>query len=270
MAGLLQFETLITFVQEQSILHRNFTSPSNIMSISGLHRHSRHYCSSLSEIWTPTMSAYLAWSRIILSLWRRRSGHSDNNVHGQSLSFITLSFACSHVCVRVLGSRNGLWVLVELLCIRLLKSTPISLCLQLQVDSWQWNSVDGDLLFESTRRLWIQAASNHGVNTFRYLFTDSPPQSPLIIPKLADPNLTITGVYRDCLQPTVQDLLSKHILEQEAAIIEVGIKKIVDFQTDKVIRAHLSDVCSIISGTDAGERPKAPEICPLPVSQPNK
>ena len=88
--------------------------------------------------------------------------------------------------------------------------------------------------------------------------------------KLADPNLTITGVCRDCLQPTVQDLLSKHILEQEAAIIEVGIKKIVDFQTDKVIRAHLSDVCSIIFGTDADGRPKAPEICPLPVSQPNK
>jgi hypothetical protein len=33
----------------------------------------------------------------------------------------------------------------------------------------------GDLTFQSQRRAWIQAASNRGVKTFGYLFTDHPP-----------------------------------------------------------------------------------------------
>ena len=36
-------------------------------------------------------------------------------------------------------------------------------------------AVFGDILFQSQRRAWIQAASSRGVETFGYLFTERPP-----------------------------------------------------------------------------------------------
>ena len=38
---------------------------------------------------------------------------------------------------------------------------------------WRRSSVDGDIVFHSLRRFWIQAASNAGVKTYAYLFSDS-------------------------------------------------------------------------------------------------
>ncbi|KAJ7652949.1 extracellular triacylglycerol lipase precursor [Mycena rosella] len=48
----------------------------------------------------------------------------------------------------------------------------------------RYSAIMGDLMFQSQRRAWIQAASKFGVKTFGYLFTD--PAPPIVIPTLGN------------------------------------------------------------------------------------
>ena len=50
----------------------------------------------------------------------------------------------------------------------------------------------GDVSFQSQRRAWIQAASNRGVKTFAYLFTDHPPT---LNPRLGGECFSHTSVF---------------------------------------------------------------------------
>ncbi|KAJ7463188.1 extracellular triacylglycerol lipase precursor [Mycena latifolia] len=56
----------------------------------------------------------------------------------------------------------------------------------------RYSALLGDIMIQSPRRAWIQAASQFGVNTFGYLFTD--PAPPVIIPALGGRNASVEAL----------------------------------------------------------------------------
>lgn len=81
--------------------------------------------------------------------------------------------------------------------------------------------------------------------------------------QLADPSLKVTDICPRCLQTTINALLAKNIFEREEHMIDEAVQKMVDFATDKEVRAKLTKVACAIFGTDAQGRPVPPQFKPL-------